>query len=389
MRIEVLAPPEPTPAKAVEVGSAIVRFIVIGYVQIFFSGVDRAVFDGILHIDWLRQVYVLAGMLLFALAGDELRWRAIGPAAINLALIPFNTINPFITRIGFAFWTGATTEGRYDAQLRRAAAAGVIAGSVAVVVHGLYVTFVKVTSTFGAGFFLNPNFVVGAALGMPFLRHTRHPYGWGVLVVVACIFSGSNSAMIACLVAAGLTFGFAGWRVLAGGVVVATLFAVMFNTPLNYTYKTPNRILAVLDSTEARIESLLGLSVREHTVRTPADQFDSAIYDRAAGLDAMIAQGWRLLWPLSPVQANQVRHIGVELYIATYGLILCPVYLVLGYRALPIQVFLLLCVLLPLFTDPLLEFGIGLLALRSIWPSPSGRFSLPRLVRRAIPIPEH
>jgi hypothetical protein len=130
------------------------------------------------------------------------------------------------------------------------------------------------------------------------------------------------------------------------------------------------------------------LPARENRV-TPTDEFDSAIYDRAAGVDVMMAQGWRLLWPLSPVQANQVRHIGIELYIATYGLILCAVYLLLAYQALPIQIFLFLCLLLPLFTDPLLEFGIGLLTLQCIWPSNRGRLGILRLSRRAVPVPEH
>jgi hypothetical protein len=45
-------------------------------------------------------------------------------------------------------------------------------------------------------------------------------------------------------------------------------------------------------------------------------------------------------------------------------------YLVLAYEALPTKISLLLCVLLPLFTDPFFEFGIGLLALRAVWPPP-------------------
>lgn len=354
--------------------SAVLQFCIAGFVFTFFVGLDRAVIDGVigprLGVDWLRQAYNLVGMLAFGLFGLHANRRTIGPALLNLVLIPFNTTNSFVTRVGLGFWVGYGGDIWSFPLLHRAARAGVIVGTVAVILDALYITVIPIAPrTFGAGFFLIPNFVASAALGMPFLLGTRYPKVWATGVVVACIFSGSNSAMIACLVAVALTLGVAGVRVIVAGVLVTTAFAMTVTTPLNYTYKTPSRVVVSLRSVERAVGTMRGVSSPPPKGN---QEFDSAVQGRArsTGLTSMVALRWRLLWPLSDVRANDLGHIGIALHIATYGVLMYLLYLVLAYKALPTKISILLCALLPVFTDPFFEFGIGLLALRAVWPPP-------------------
>jgi hypothetical protein len=357
-----------------------IRFALAACVFAFFAGLDKAFFDGYLGpmfgVDWLRQAYNVFIMLSFALLGLTIGRAVMIPVALNLCLIPFNTINPFVTRVGFAFWFGCAGDVPSFRLIRRSAAFGTILGAAAVIVDGLYVTFIHASKTFGAGFFLNPNFIIPAVLGIPFLSETGFPRTWATLIVLASIFSGSDSAMLICLVWVALVFRLEAPRIVIAGVLVAVTFGLVFRTPLNYTYKTPHRAVIAFNLADNAARALL--TRREGEKASTPQQNEAGgvqkeasravremvMQDRTFGFKVFGVHRWRLLAPLSNVRANDVGHIGLELYAATYGIVLLIVYLVSAYCVLPKPVFLLFCLLLPLYTDPLFDFGVGLLALR-------------------------
>lgn len=343
----------------------------------FFTGLDRAIVLGIasplLATDWLYQLYVLGAMICFALGGIQLnRWFAFN-AALNLILLPLNSTSAFVNRTNLCFWLGYAGQ-LSEKLMRKTVVAAVVLGSIVVVIDGLKITFVSFDRGYAAGFFLNPNYVCVLALGIPFLAQTKYPMSLSTLVAIACVFSGSHGSILICLVVLAFTFRLQMLRVVIPATLFTAAFALTFPPHLNYSGKTYDRATLAYELGMSQVQAVVGPQIAammgsswKPPPRRPSQAVlrDMVVDARVESTQVATDLGLRMFLPLADIHADQVGHVGLILYLGVYGIPLGAAYAFCVYKVIPLRDFVVLAIGLLIFTDPILEIGIGILALRA------------------------
>jgi hypothetical protein len=361
---------------------------------LFFSGIDRFVVDKvhvIVEVDWLWQAYVFAAMVSIGLIySTQYSLLALGLAALNLVLLPFNHSSAFLNRVGFAFWIGTCAKIKTETNnYYYAIALGALIGSISVIIDAVLVVWTP--RLVGSGFFLNPSFAITLLLALFALSSSaddsviqRHlPFLAGV-ILAAVILSAARASIVMALVA--LPIVLTPKRLVislaTGMLIVFCVYSLPHGEHLVFSQKIKSTWGESIQAIEIVLRKISPATevdkvspatevdkvspAAEVDKVSPAAEVATSASERAAGLLVLSDLAARLLFPLSKVTPNDVGHIGAILYLSVFGLLLLIVYVIAAAWVLTLRNLILISYLMVFFTSPLLHFGLGILYLHML-----------------------
>ncbi len=342
--------------------SAPFLYLTSAIVFLFFSGLDRVIFHWMWPLaatnEWAEQAYRVLAMCLLAGPSIQLHAVTLFLVVINLVILPFNQLSPFINRSNVGFWAGHLSHSPMSRLIQSTASVAGVVGALSVLGDLVYISHTA-ARVVPVGFFTNPSFAIPLALSLFFINSERPRPELSGVVLAASLATSSRAVWILALCVVILLFKRSSLRPI---VVATVIFGCGLLYPGSYQITVLNKIVAM----GADVMNLLQLVFGSSGASDATQVQPGSASERLAGLKALYNNGVRSFWPLSPIHPNAVGHIGAVLYLSVYGLLLGVAYVILAALVASRLVLLLVAFLLLFYADPILYFGIGLLALRGV-----------------------
>lgn len=362
-----------------------------------FSGLEAVIIGEIqdgLHIEWAHQAYVFVCLIFFGLYFFTPHPLKIGLLLLNLVLLPFNTYAAFINRLNFGFWMAQCGERLRSNLVKQAIFWGAAVGVTAVIAEALLLRFAEQPWALVAkGVYESASMTAVLPLALIALAAGRSgpikPSDWILagFCLCACLLSASRLSILLCSLAILLLYRFHAAKAFA---VCLVAFVSVLSVPgaasgpdglVTYSrlLGLPTELAGAV-STDPVLEDDSRVSLPESVVPTSS-------LERMVGWWNASEVGWRLLWPLSGLQPDEVGHIGILLYASVFGVVILSIYVAALFFVLSFRELVLFGLLSLVFTDPILMFGLAMIALRHAAPLPSAADQLQRwlIPQRSLP----